>query len=247
MKAFDSKHRFTPESTREGRALLQRALEIDSDYAPAWTVLAWLNALDGLQNLTGESRPARAEEAIGQAKRSIELDPSNATAWIALAVAYSLSPAPTGAEDSSKASLRSVELAPGDAEAWLLHGLHLLRVGPPEQALQAIERAREMYPIAPEYFEAMYGMAMWANGQPDAALANAASCSRRAPYFIHCRITQALVHAEAGRIDEARAQIGLLGRQATGRNSGRSCGAWAGSAANLERCRRLVVAAGVAP
>lgn len=245
MRGLHYKHRFTPEATREGRAGLERALAIDADYAPAWFVLGWLNAVDGLLNITGEWGPARAGEAIAQAKRSIELDPHNPTAHIALAVAYSL--APDGAEESSKASQRSVELAPGDAEAWLLHGLHLLRVAPPEQALQAIRRARDMYPIAPVYFEAMHADALWATGEPEAALAEAASCTRRAPYFLGCRITQTLVHAEAGRSDEARAQIAALGRQAAGFSSANACRMYTGSAANVERCKALVESAGLTP
>jgi hypothetical protein len=61
--------------SREGRAALQQALELDPHYGPAWWTLGYLNAVDAHLGLSGEWNHARMQEAIAQINRGIELDP----------------------------------------------------------------------------------------------------------------------------------------------------------------------------
>lgn len=242
LKGTALKHRFHPDAMREGRALLERALAIDPKYAPAWTVLGWLNSVDGHLGLTGEWSPLRAEEVIAQVQRSIDLDPTDPRAYIALADAYSLA---GRAAEAATASRRAVELAPGDAEAWLLHAFHLLPTHPPSEALAAINRALALYPIAPVHFDAMHSFVLWANADAVGALRAADSCTQRAPRWRDCIVVQALVHAEAGEVERARKLIGAPVLQVDGLTSTGVCGRYSGLAANVERCRRWLQAAGV--
>lgn len=97
------------DATREARALLEQALAIDPGYAPAWSALGYLNAVDISQHLTGEWPRARISEALAQVRRAIELGSEAPEAYIALAmaqrVAYAFTPALAAAQ-------HAVELGP---------------------------------------------------------------------------------------------------------------------------------------
>jgi TolB-like protein len=242
QKGLALKHRFNAEATREARAGLEWALQIDPRYAPAWAVLGWLNSIDGQMRLTGEWSPARAEEALAQTRRAVELDPSYPLAYSALASTYTLA---GRVEEAAAAAARAVELAPGDAEAKLTYAYRLLPARPPEEALQAMQQAVELYPIAPPYFDAMRSMVLWANSRNDAALSAAQACTQRAPGFRDCRVVQALVLVETGRLARAREQIAALGPQAQGYSATKACVQYGGSAANVLRCRSAAQAAGL--
>lgn len=234
--------RFTAASYREGRTLLETVLAADPGYAPAWWVLSWLNAVDGLFGITGEWNGERAGEAIAQANRSIELDGSNPLAWSALSVALQLA---DRHEESLTAAHKATELGPGDAEAWLFYARALLVVRPPAQALAAVERALAMNPIPPVYFQGIHASVLWGNDLAEEALREADACLRRAPLFATCRHVRLQLLAETGRSEEARAEAVSLGQQGIRYES--ACLRWAGSAANAERCQRHSRAAGLSP
>jgi DNA-binding winged helix-turn-helix (wHTH) protein/TolB-like protein len=234
------KHQFTPESTREGRAALQRALELDPHYGPAWWTLGYLNAVDAHLGLSGEWNHARMHEAIAQINRGIELDPYSSTAYEALKSAYD-----TGGheQEALAAAQRAIELGPGDAEAWLWYADAALKVRPAGEALPPILRALEMDPIAPVYFDAVSAKVLWGNGRADAALQKAEACARRAPLYSDCRFVQLLGYAEKGQIDRAREQVGVL--QGAQMLRKRGCSLWAGSPAVVAKCLELATAAGL--
>jgi TolB-like protein/Tfp pilus assembly protein PilF len=242
QKAIALKHRFHPDAMRQARDVLKQALDIDPEYAPAWAVLGWLNSIDGHLNLTGDWSPLRADEVIAQVQHSLDLDSTDPRAYIALADAYSLA----GREmEAAAASRRAVELAPSDAEAWLLHAFHLLPAHPPGEALAAINRALALYPIPPAYFDAMHSFVLWANAEGDAALRASTACTERAPRWRDCIVVQALVHAEAGEVDQARKVIKASGEVLGGLTSAAACRRYSGSATNVERCRSWARTAGI--
>jgi TolB-like protein/DNA-binding winged helix-turn-helix (wHTH) protein len=234
------KHQFTPEATREARAGLERALVTDPQYAAAWWVLGWLNAVDAWMVISGEWTLARMPEAIAQINRGIELDPYSSAAHQALAVALGM---PQTREQALAAAQRAVELAPGDAEAWLFLAMTMLPLRPPEQALAAAERAMEMNPIPPTYFLSVYARALWANGHDEAALREAQACNRRAPLYNDCRFVQLMVHASRGQFDQASEHLVVLKRSE--QRADAYCTANATSADRASQCRKLAVAAGL--
>ncbi len=60
LRGIALKHRFNGGATTEARALLTEAVRRDPDYAPAWLILAYVNAIDIVLRLTGDWTLARS-------------------------------------------------------------------------------------------------------------------------------------------------------------------------------------------
>ena len=200
LRAVALKHKFNADATREARALLEKAVANDPNYAPAWLYLGMVNGIDSGLRLTGEWTPARFPEMLAQVQRAIELDPNLPAAYFALAVAYN----EVRQFDASLAAMeRCVALGPNDADCYFYRASVQILVGQSSQALQSIRQALELSPIPPVYIDANYSTILWANGMLDEAIAKADSCLQRAPQYIDCRIARLLALAELRRVDEA--------------------------------------------
>lgn len=123
----------------------ERAISLDSSYAPAWA-----GAADAyLRGYLAESSPP--EEAIPRARRAVEraitLDSAMAEAWIARAVIgllYDREPRKAGAYLE-----RALAINPNLAEAWDWQAHQLLALGMQDGALAAARRAVDASPLDP--------------------------------------------------------------------------------------------------
>jgi adenylate cyclase len=79
-----SKHRFYAQATQAAREDLEEAIQLDPKYAPAWTLLAWINLTDIWTELTGKWHLSQIDEVAGQFRRATELDPYLAKACAGL-------------------------------------------------------------------------------------------------------------------------------------------------------------------
>ena len=122
--------------------LIDRALEIDPEYAQAWT---YRSALFSSQ-LFFESDPSRAFEYIENARvageRAIEIDPEYAGGYAALAMAWFRARNHVEAE---RLLLKSLELDPHSASAMRVLGL-IKNNDDPQMALDLFKRARDLDP-----------------------------------------------------------------------------------------------------
>ncbi len=204
MRGITLKHRFTPQATTEARALLERVVVQDPQYAPGWLYLGYVNGIDWALALTGPRRPQMLQLSIEQIERSVALDPRLSAAHGALANFY----VRVGRHDDAvRAGQRCMALAPSDAECMIFLAGALVEAGDPEQALPLARRAMALNPLPPPHVQRYYGAAMWANGLLDEALAAFDACLQGAPKFSLCRFHRAIVRAEAGRVDEAAADL----------------------------------------
>jgi TolB-like protein/DNA-binding winged helix-turn-helix (wHTH) protein/Tfp pilus assembly protein PilF len=208
MRAIALKHRLTPETSREARALLERVVALDPNYAPGWLYLGFVNSLDNQNQLKEPFSLARMNEALAQLERSIALDGSLPAAHLAL----SMTQLPLGRHAEALASVRRcLELGPSDAECLMHYASLLVRVsGRPEQALPVAREAISSNPLAPSYVMHQYGMVLWANGDLVQALHWLDEAVRRAPGNLHARLTHLSALVEAGRLDDARQSFETL-------------------------------------
>ena len=202
MRGLALKHRFTAESYREGRTALQRAIELDPLYAPAYAYLGYLDVTDVSGNYTGE----RGREDLGAAfdliHKSIALDPTFDYAYQALGNAYLLTNQyPQGLDALDTA----VALAPNAAENQLLRGRALAAVGRFEEAVAAGERAFVLNPLAPTFYYGLHSLSLFAAGRYPDALAATQTCVDRRSYFRVCWVTRIAALQLLGRDDEAKA------------------------------------------
>ncbi len=80
LQALHSKRQRSPDSLDQAVDFLERAVEIDPEYAPAWALLSSVYAMRGGTSQTGwEAGVAASRQAL---KRALELDSKHAGGWI---------------------------------------------------------------------------------------------------------------------------------------------------------------------
>lgn len=208
LRALANKHRMSAEATREARSELAEALRRQPDYAPAWAVLGYVNALDAGLQITGDWSPAQLGVALQQIEHSIALDALQPLAWQAMAVTLSWTPKKA---EALAAAEQALKLAPGDADNLTFHALSLMAVERYDEAAAQIRLAQALYPIAPAYVDAMASMVLWANGRFGEALQLTRTCAEKAPDLLTCRTMRVLALADLGQTAEARAELAIIG------------------------------------
>ncbi len=138
----------TIEENRAGIELLERAVELDPNYASAWAWLGWL--LSHEVRWLGTDDPDAVLARVAQyADKALALDDGLAEAHMLLAFAHLLR------HDFDKAiahAERGVALGPSNANVVALLAYNLSRVGRPEEALAWIEKAMRLSPMSPSWF-----------------------------------------------------------------------------------------------
>jgi len=208
LRAIALKHQFRPQAAREARQLLEQAIAIDPEYAPAWLYLGMLNGLDSLLRLTGEWHPGRYREMLAQSQRAIQLDPQLPAAYVGLAVVHLHG----GRQFSAAlaAAQRCVELGPSDADCLMMLSIVQSRIGQAETAMQNMDKALDLSPIPPVYMNSPHALALWVNRRLDEAVRVADDCIEKAPRELGCRRLRMLALAELGRLDEARQEAAWI-------------------------------------
>ncbi len=136
--------RFTSDALRRAIEYFEEALELDPDYAPAWSAFAMAHTELAEQGMMppDEAFP-RARDA---ATRAVSLDPELAAAYVTVAhvrMVYDFDW--TGAEEGFR---RALELSPGTADAYDLYGRLCSALTRFEEAIQLLSRAQELDPLA---------------------------------------------------------------------------------------------------
>lgn len=236
---------FGAESLNAGRRLLEDALLLDADSAPAWTWLGYLNTIDAYFEITGTFTAARVAECLTQLRRAIELDPQSATAHRGLSMALRVK---RDFEAALAAAERAVELAPSSIDSWQMLSHALLYLG---RAREALEANLAVLPPGTElsgYWAAARSVMLWANRQPAESLRHAEEALIKTPHYTPSR--QARIHAliELGRVDEARREAATLLSLVPKRTATEVMNYYADSAVDLrERIRVACAAAGIPP
>lgn len=132
------------ESQLQAEQLLEQALAVDPDYAPAHAYLAITLRIQDNQDPAGadQNRPERIGRGLAHAKRAIELAPGHAESHIALGMIVRDNPSVAIA-----ALDRGKQLDPDNFFAWNISGVTLNRMCRYEQAADNFRRAAQIEPL----------------------------------------------------------------------------------------------------
>ena len=191
----------------EARALYQRAIDLDPNYADAHAYLGMNHIVDGVDNLTGQATPRDLEIGLDEARQAIRLQPDLPLGYQTLSFGLAASGDYAG---SIRAGERAVALNPGDPDSLMALAKAQVRFGAYSEAVGNAERARRLHPMAPHYYPYVHGQALYAAdriGEADEVLSE---CLLSAPQDPNCLRIRAAVKVRQGQMDEARATMAQL-------------------------------------
>ncbi len=200
-KAHFEEH-LTVEENRAGIALLERAVELDPNYASAWTWLGWLLS-HGVRWRSTDDPDAVMARAAQCAETALALDDGLAETHMLLALVHLLR------RDFDKGiahAERGVKLGPSNAEVTALLALSLTWAGRPEEALAWVEKAMRLSPMYSPWFIVVKAHALRLLGRFDEALKTYKDAIAATPGYVPPHIGLTLCYAEMGRGHDAREQ-----------------------------------------
>ena len=199
--------RVTPEDLREARRLCKRALDLDPNYATAWTMLGWGHHHEvdvAMRHASKRSREAALGSALDCANKALELDPSYADAYCLLAICH-LS---KGEHDQAIAmSVKAVELAPNHAEVLGVSAITQNKSGRPERSLELIRKAMRLCPVCPSWYFWVLGTAYRLTCQIDSAIGAFEAAIKRDADYLAPLVGLASTLGEVGREEDAKTSV----------------------------------------
>jgi len=203
------------EAQPKARQLIERALELDPNYATAWAMRGWLHFTEadvggGLGDRT------RFDEAQASAfrcgRRALEIDPDCADAHGMLALTH------LNAGEHDKAiemSEKAIALAPNNAE--LLGGVAsavMRKSGKPQRGAELVKKAMRLCPFYRPGLLRALGNNYRMSGRLDEAVACYRESIKREAGYLAPYVNLASALGELGRLDEAReAARDVLGQE----------------------------------
>ncbi len=192
-------NRFTAEGARRCQESLEQALKLDPTYAPAHAAMAQLHLQLGP---AGGRMPAAvvAPKARASAYQALSLDPTNGEAHSALAVGSVFYDRDWPA--ARHHSLQAVALEANAPMSHQAYAFYLTAAGRHQSAVQEVERAVELDPIAPLFLET----AAWAYYHArdfTRARSYCDRCLELDPHFGWAHLVKGMVECQARSFDAA--------------------------------------------
>jgi TolB-like protein len=207
----------TAEGHAEAKALYEKALATDPRYARAHAGLAELCYMEVVVGAWGQPREPLLEEALEHARKSVELDESDAQPHVILGWVHM---ARREFDRAVKHWAIADELNPNDAEVAMSRATAHAFLGEPEIGLKIAEAALRLNPYCPDWYLSDKAVIHFIAHQYEPALAIYGSIGELYP---HSALWHAAAAAKAGRNEEAQQQAAAFLAQA------RQC--WAGDPA----------------
>jgi adenylate cyclase len=201
-------HQYKPDHGEAPARYLERAIEIDPDFADAYGYLsycrfrAWVNAAPGSDGAM--------EHAYELAQKAVDLDDRSSVALTRLAWVLAFM---KRFDEAIPLFEKALDLDPNDAGAYAAYGMILVFWGDPERGFRTNEKAFQIDAIAPPNWYLHRALAQFGMRQYDDALQSLATVTERAPNFIVGRAVLACLCSEMERPKEAADQIEFILRQ----------------------------------
>jgi adenylate cyclase len=201
LRGRDYLNRFDRSSNAQARSMLEKAIEIDPQYALAYSALGHTYLLEW--NFGWSQDAGSVDRAFGFAQKSMALDDSLPNPHELLGNIYLW----RKEHEQAIAELRiAVSLDPNNADWHAGLGGILLWAGRPEEAIEMILKAMMLNPIHPPYYLWSLGHAYLLTKRYDEALAAFKRVLIRSPEFWPSHVLMAAAYSELGREEEARAE-----------------------------------------
>lgn len=188
----------------QGRKLLERAIELDPNYAMAWVMFGWF-----YQNYAdvagGENDAVKRQTALTSmlecTQKAIEIDPSCADAYSVMAL-YHMERKEF--EKAIASAEKSIELAPSNADNLGEAAMVMIKSGKPHRGLELVRRRMRVCPLYPAAALRSLAAAYRFTGDGELAVDTFRESLKRESGYLSPHVNLSSVLGELGRIDEAK-------------------------------------------
>jgi adenylate cyclase len=166
VRGIDFFERFTKEDNAKAQELFEGAVELDSKYAAAWTMLGWTHWIDASYGFS-QSPKESFEQAVKLAQKALELDKANPDVHSLLGGVHLFQGQHDQAISEGK---KAVALRPNDACNLALLAQTLSYSGRSDEAIELMKRAMRLNPHYPEWYLGILGQSYRVAGQYERAI-----------------------------------------------------------------------------
>jgi len=158
LKGRELHHKFNKEDCQEGVRCLEKAVELDPDFAQAW---AWLSCTIGQAWVRGYLPDANSlwVRCVNASKRSLELDEEDSECHRLMSEIYLYQ---NKFEQAHRHNQRGLSLNPNNPRLIVQRGYLLVYAGRPEEGIEWIEKVIQLDPMHPENYYSHLAVAMHA-------------------------------------------------------------------------------------
>jgi TolB-like protein/tetratricopeptide (TPR) repeat protein len=146
---------YTRENIAKARELFMRAVELDPNYAYAWTYLGWTYWIDGAYHSAHYDREKCFENASEMATRAMDVDPKSSDAHALLGSIYLSKKKFDEAETFGR---KTIDLDPNSSENHAIVAITMQNIGEFEEAIALLKQAMRLDPFFPDWYLARLGM-----------------------------------------------------------------------------------------
>jgi TolB-like protein/Flp pilus assembly protein TadD len=209
--------RTSMDSTRESQRLAELAVQAFPHYARAWRALAHSHCWDILFCHTGNWTAANAEQALAQAYKAIELDPSQAGAhYVASQILIELGKH----QEALLASSKALALGPSDQTAMQFRSQVLFFSGQFNESKILSESLITLTPIRQSHLLHSYGRTLLALGERITAILILQESLTTSPGNTQARMALVVALEEMGEHQAAGEHFNALLTHTTGFDEG---------------------------
>jgi TolB-like protein/Tfp pilus assembly protein PilF len=200
LEANEKVARFNQKNNVLARELAKEAIELDPQYAFAYTILGKTYMLEVWLG-TSRSPKESIAQAVQLARSAIDLDESIGRARGLLGFLYTM----TGQHEKGIIEAeKAVSLEPNSDLAHQYLGLALRFAGRPNDAIPVIKKAIRLNPFAPSTYVFNLGLSYLFSGRNAEAIAECKKATTREPNNLGAQLALTVAYALSGREKEAR-------------------------------------------
>jgi adenylate cyclase len=207
LRGMEYLYRFTKEANTEGRSMLQKAVQQDSRYAFAYSQVGRSYMNEWSFGWSGD--PATMDRAFDLAQQAISLDKSEPNAHALLSEVFLWR---KQYDQSIEEIEKVIQVAPNNADALASLAGVLCWAGNPEEAISIVNRAMQLNPFSPVWYEWNLGHAYFLTERLEKAITTHRKVIDRNPNFLPSYAYLAASYIELGREEEALIEAAGLER-----------------------------------